>query len=103
MTKRSSEDEFIARQERDRAQQSEIKRTQAEEQARRKSHFMKCPKCGADLSVEHFREVEIDRCGECQGVWLDAGELEKLAGGESPLFRGMMDFFLKRDAEDAKD
>jgi Zn-finger nucleic acid-binding protein len=32
----------------------------------------------------------VDRCGECSGVWLDAGELEKLAGSESTL---LTDFF----------
>jgi Zn-finger nucleic acid-binding protein len=29
-----------------------------------------------------FRGVKIDKCHECGGVWLDAGELETLAGPE---------------------
>jgi Zn-finger nucleic acid-binding protein len=29
-----------------------------------------------------FRGIRIDRCSNCGGVWLDNGELEKLAGTE---------------------
>jgi len=43
---------------------------------------MKCPKCGGQLHEVTFRGVSIDRCSFCGGVWLDAGELEKLAGEE---------------------
>jgi uncharacterized protein len=44
----------------------------------RELHFMKCPKCGSDLAeVEHLG-VKIDRCGHCEGIYLDAGELEAL-------------------------
>lgn len=45
-------------------------------------HFMHCPKCGMDLQTVSFRDVEIDRCFACGGVWLDDGELEKIARAE---------------------
>ena len=45
--------------------------------------YMKCPKCGADLNEVIFRGIKIDRCLLCDGVWLDEGELEKLAGTEN--------------------
>ena len=37
-----------------------------------------CPRCGTKMWLENFAKssVEIDRC-KC-GVWLDAGELEKI-------------------------
>lgn len=41
-------------------------------------HFMKCPKCGHDLKEEPVDEVLVDRCTFCEGVYLDAGELDKL-------------------------
>ena len=41
-------------------------------------HFMKCPKCGHDLKTEHFSGAEIDRCTFCEGIWVDAGELEEI-------------------------
>jgi len=38
-----------------------------------------CPRCGHPAMTRHFysprREVEIDECPRCGGVWLDAGEL----------------------------
>lgn len=37
-----------------------------------------CVECKIPLVVELLDGVEIDRCGECGGVWLDQGELEQL-------------------------
>jgi hypothetical protein len=34
-----------------------------------------CPVDGADMKKEIAHIVVIDRCSECGGVWLDAGEL----------------------------
>lgn len=51
---------------------------QAREDLRR-LHHMRCPKCGMELSTIRFADVDIDRCFSCNGTWLDAGELEKIA------------------------
>lgn len=37
-----------------------------------------CPKCDVPLFLARFREVEVDVCPQCRGLWLDAGELEEL-------------------------
>jgi Zn-finger nucleic acid-binding protein len=37
-----------------------------------------CPVDGAVLLKEHSNEIIIDRCPECNGVWLDAGEIEAI-------------------------
>ena len=42
-------------------------------------HFMRCPKCGMELNEIEFREIKIDKCMSCGGVWLDDGELEQVA------------------------
>jgi Zn-finger nucleic acid-binding protein len=39
---------------------------------------MICPACGARLETVVRQGVEIDRCPDCRGIWLDRGELEKL-------------------------
>ncbi len=39
---------------------------------------MKCPRHGAELVVEHHKGIEIDRCPECSGRWLDHHELDIL-------------------------
>ena len=44
----------------------------------RSTHYMKCPKCGADLAEREFHRVKIDVCPDCNGMWLDAGELDML-------------------------
>ena len=43
---------------------------------------MKCPKCGSDLKEINFQKVLIDKCDECKGIWLDAGELDLLIKGQ---------------------
>ncbi len=37
-----------------------------------------CPKCDVGLFIVHFRDIEVDYCHQCRGLWLDAGELEAL-------------------------
>src|SRR4029450_4578457 len=46
---------------------------------RKAQHFMKCPKCGHDLVEEELEGVRVDRCTFCEGVYLDAGELDRVA------------------------
>jgi hypothetical protein len=47
--------------------------------AERRAHYMKCPKCGANLAETDHHHVKVDVCSECKGMWLDAGELEMIA------------------------
>jgi hypothetical protein len=54
----------------------------AQREALRALHYMKCPKCGFDLHTIRFKGLDIDKCFHCNGSWLDAGELETLAGKE---------------------
>jgi hypothetical protein len=39
-----------------------------------------CPADGAVLAKQIAHGVIIDRCPSCRGIWLDAGELERLTG-----------------------
>jgi Zn-finger nucleic acid-binding protein len=41
---------------------------------------MQCPKCSENMQVKTILNVEIDICESCKGIWLDEGELSKLAG-----------------------
>lgn len=47
-----------------------------------RSEKIKCPKCDNIIMMRHFfsvkKEVEVDECPNCCGIWLDAGELAKL-------------------------
>lgn len=44
---------------------------------------MACPRCDGKLHQKTHDNVTIDQCDGCQGIWLDAGELEQLAKQES--------------------
>ena len=44
---------------------------------------LQCPRCDGSLKPTTFEEVEVDVCGKCGGIWLDAGELEKLTKKDS--------------------
>jgi Uncharacterized protein conserved in bacteria len=81
-----TEDEYFARQEAEKRERLKEKLRQEilaeEEQNIKNICHMKCPKCGGALDEIVFRGVTIDRCNSCGGVWLDSGELEKLAGRE---------------------
>lgn len=37
-----------------------------------------CPRCHITLDRRVRGGVEIDVCGTCRGIWLDAGELDSL-------------------------
>jgi len=40
---------------------------------------MKCPNCETvDLSISERKNIEIDFCPKCRGIWLDKGELDKI-------------------------
>jgi len=41
---------------------------------------MDCPVCREPMIVLEYSGVEVDYCVSCEGVWLDAGELELLFG-----------------------
>lgn len=41
---------------------------------------MNCPACMHPMMALEYDAVEVDYCGACKGVWLDAGELELLFG-----------------------
>lgn len=83
------EEEFFARQEFERVKAIEEKRArELEENEKRRLqelHYMRCPKCGMQLVEIDYRSIKIDRCSACDGVWLDAGELETVSRLDTPV------------------
>lgn len=39
---------------------------------------MLCPVCKTPLLLSERQGIEIDYCGQCRGIWLDRGELDKI-------------------------
>jgi len=75
-----TEEEFFARKEYERlrkTQEESQKKLATEQRAKEKElHYMKCPKCGMNLVEIDYKKIKVDKCSECEGIWLDAGELE---------------------------
>ncbi len=46
-----------------------------------------CPNCGGLMDGEDAGGVRVDVCLDCYGVWLDAGELERLGAMSDAEFR----------------
>ena len=44
---------------------------------------MDCPVCKNVMITLELNEVEVDYCTGCDGIWLDAGELELLLGSHN--------------------
>ncbi|MBN2446362.1 MAG: zf-TFIIB domain-containing protein [Phycisphaerae bacterium] len=65
---------------------------------------MNCPRCeNVEMGRETVEGVEIDRCPTCQGIWLDAHELEKLvAAPPRELLREDRHFAPHADAGEAQ-
>ncbi len=40
---------------------------------------MICPKCSTQMQLVQRYEAFIDYCPSCKGVWLDRGEIDKIA------------------------
>jgi len=98
MSKQAQEEEYFSRIQRE--QLESIRLRQNDEAAanayeeRKRLHFNKCGRCGADMKPRLFQGVEIDVCPECGTVLLDPGELEQLAGEDrSGILSGVAEFF----------
>lgn len=87
-----NEDEYFARRDAELLRQQREAAQRAAAEAERKSHHMKCPKCGYDLITGDWHGVQIDQCTNCHGIWFDAGEAEGLVKAGEP---GMMGRVLK--------
>lgn len=82
---KTREDEWFHRNEQEMIKAAKAKREaalQAEKDANRETlrqqHWMKCPKCGDDMTEVEYVGIKIDKCNHCQGIYFDAGELDDL-------------------------
>ncbi|MDH4226775.1 MAG: zf-TFIIB domain-containing protein [Deltaproteobacteria bacterium] len=91
------EDEYFARQEYEKRKKLEAEKQRnlaADEKKRLKElHHMKCPKCGMNLVEIDFKGIRIDKCTECEGIWLDAGEIDMVAKLGKAGFTGLFSIF----------
>jgi Zn-finger nucleic acid-binding protein len=56
----------------------DARRLEAQREAEREAHWMRCPKCGGHMAEAQFENVIVDKCTECHSVNLNADEIELL-------------------------
>ena len=82
----NNEDEFFLREEAEKLHRLHAEKLKQQDshkrEADKKAHWMKCGKCGYDLTTVRWRNVDVDKCFSCGAILLDDGELEQLAGAE---------------------
>ena len=93
------EEEYFAKIELERRKKMEeekIKKIAEEDRIKLKElHFMRCPKCGMELGEVDYKGIRVDKCFHCQGIWLDAGELELIAKLEKGALDKLFGIFKK--------
>jgi len=93
------EEEYFARMEfekRKRIEEEKYKKLKEEERERlKKLHYMRCPKCGMELIEIDYKGIKVDKCSECEGIWLDAGEFEAVAKLERTVLDKLFSVFKK--------
>ena len=86
--KKAQEDEYFVKKERELLAKLKAKQESETKAAADKTALMRCPKCGEPLKARSFQKIEIDQCTGCNGIWLDAGEMEQVAGKENDSWLG---------------
>ena len=87
----TTEDEYFVREDAEKKRRIalETKRALAADERRRlkELHWMHCPKCGMEMSEVRFRNLDVDTCFSCGGIFLDKGEIDVIA---EPRQKGIM-------------
>jgi hypothetical protein len=81
---RANEDGYFAVHEHELIEQMKREHHEAEA-ARRQALMATCPKCLGHLEQHTVKGVVVERCKDCEGIWLNKGELAEIlrrqAGG----------------------
>jgi hypothetical protein len=104
--KRRGEDEWFLKNERQLLETARLAREKRESERREKEktaeldrlraiHFMRCPKCGHQMVEESLEDIKIDRCSFCEGIYFDAGELDRAFLKKEEERRGLFRKLLK--------
>ena len=86
--KKAQEEEYFVKKERELLAKMKAKQEAEAKEAAKKASYMKCPKCGDSLKERSFQKILIDQCTGCNGIWLDAGELDEVSEKEGGSWLG---------------
>lgn len=91
------EEEYFHRlemEQRKKREEERLKKFAEEEKKKMKElHYMRCPKCGMELREIDYKGMKVDKCFHCEGIWLDAGEMESISELEKSAMKKMFSVF----------
>ncbi|MBF0300312.1 MAG: zf-TFIIB domain-containing protein [Oligoflexia bacterium] len=97
LTPSQNEEEYFKKLELERRKKIEEEKlhklVKEEREKRKATHFMKCPKCGADLFEINYKKILIDECPDCKGIWLDTNELDQIISMEKKALNKLLSIF----------
>jgi len=97
VTPSEHEEEYFARQEFERRKkvlaEQEGRAAEGERQRILAVARNRCPKCAAPLVTMTYRNVELDKCSSCKGLWFDCGELDQVLAEEGGFLSGLKRMF----------
>jgi hypothetical protein len=86
-----SEEEYFVREDAEKkrrlALQARREKQAAELKALKEQHWMHCPKCGMEMHEVRYRDLDVDTCFSCGGIFLDKDEIDVIA---HPRQKGIM-------------
>ena len=95
----NNESEFIAKIEFEKLKKLEEESTKGliekEKLEIKQLHYMRCPKCGMQLIELAYDQIKIDKCSSCEGIWLDAGELDEIMNDSKGMLQNFLSIFHK--------
>jgi hypothetical protein len=87
----SGEDEFFAKEDVEKKRKLALQLSKElasdEKKKLRDLHHMHCPKCGMKMEEVRLRNLDVEVCFSCNGVFLDKGEIDVIA---APQQKGIM-------------
>jgi len=89
---RANEDSYFAAKEHEMIgeMKTEFHNTEA---ARREAQMMSCPKCSGKFAKYKYMGFVLERCENCEGIWLNKGELAGILRQQA---RGPLGVFFDR-------
>jgi Zn-finger nucleic acid-binding protein len=88
----ANEDGYFANKEHELIEDMRLKFQKAKE-ARREAEMATCPKCSGKFQKYPLLGCVVERCENCEGIWLNKGELDAILHQQA---RGPLAVFLDR-------
>lgn len=84
--KKAMEEDYFRRKEQETIEKLRAQMATEQQAKEAAAAALQCPRCDGTLAEITVEDTQVDRCDKCHGIWLDAGELERLTKREGGWF-----------------